>query len=248
MSQVQKSELHMTIACSCWTTSSKVPAFSEQHTEDCDKTRTNKQLLSNHNILSSGVKPNISDTDVSMGTSKVQKEENTAMQTAASLGAKQITERSEEKAVTTPKKVRKPKATPAGRRAVVRILGESLDAFSKDFSSFMKDDEATAGRLEKQVSQISAELNSVKSRFSKESAALRGNRKPTFQRCSVNWKRNPRRKQEPRSKVPRSIFLYPTKLRKSFDISERQACQSHPRLRSKLMNNPFFSLYPPSTN
>ncbi len=97
-------------------------------------------------------------------------EENTAMQTAASLGAEQITERSAEKAVTTPKKVRKSRARPAGRRAVVRILGESLDAFSKDLSSFMKDDEATAGRLEKQVSQISAELNSVKSRFSKESA------------------------------------------------------------------------------
>ena len=92
------------------------------------------------------------------------------MQTAASLGAEQITERSAEKAVTTPKKVRKSRARPAGRRAVVRSLGESLDAISKDLSSFMKDDEATAGRLEKQVSQISAELNSVKSRFSKESA------------------------------------------------------------------------------
>ena len=96
-------------------------------------------------------------------------EENAAMQTAAFLGAEQTTEGSAEKTVKTPEKVGKPKVRRAGKRVVLLRLRENIGAISKDLLSFRKNDESSAKRLEKQVSQMHSEVTSLKSVISKES-------------------------------------------------------------------------------
>ena len=85
---------------------------------------------------------------------------------AASLGARQPTESSAEPAATTTKK---PKAGTSGRRAPLLSLSENVGAISKDLSSFRKNNEVSAKRLEKQVSQMHSEVISLKSFISKES-------------------------------------------------------------------------------
>ena len=108
----------------------------------------------------------ISDTNVSTDEGSTEKE-NTAMGLATSLGAEQPTESSAEQAVTT---TEKPKARTSERRAILRSLRENVGAISKDLSSFRKNDEVSAKRLEKQVSQLRSEVTSLKSLISKKSA------------------------------------------------------------------------------
>jgi hypothetical protein len=108
----------------------------------------------------------ISDTNVSTDEGSTEKE-NTAMRLATSLGAEQPTESLAEHAATT---TEKPKAVTSGRRAVLRNLRENVGAISKDLSSFRKNDEVSAKRLEKQVSQMHSEVTSLKRLISKESA------------------------------------------------------------------------------
>ena len=105
----------------------------------------------------------ISDASVSADGGSTE-EENSAMATAASLGAEQTTA---EQAVTA---TEKPKTGRGGRGRVLRGLTENVGEISKDLSSFRKNYEASASRLEKQVSQLRSEVASLKSHNSKESA------------------------------------------------------------------------------
>ena len=115
------------------------------------------------------------------------------MQTAASLGAEQITEGSGEKTVTTPEKV-KSKVRRVGKRAVLLRLRENIGAISKDLSSFRKNDEASAKRLEKQVSQMHSEVTLLKSVISKESTDAMKKQEAYVSKILAKLESKPRKK------------------------------------------------------
>jgi hypothetical protein len=132
----------------------------------------------------------ISDISVSTDEGSTERE-NTAMGLATSLGAEQPTESSAEHAATT---TEKPKARTSGRRAVLRDLRENVGAISKDLSSFRKNDEVSAKRLEKQVSQMHSEVTSLKRLISKESADAMKKQEAYVSRILAKLNSKPRKK------------------------------------------------------
>ena len=140
----------------------------------------------------------VSDTDVNTNETSAEKENN-AMSEAASLGAEQST-------AAAPEQVKRLKAKAGGKRSALRILSENVDTVAKDISGFRKNHEASAKKLEKQISQVRSELGSLKSQISKENTIATGKQEDYLSKILAKLSAGPKTERKPakkRKKAPK---------------------------------------------
>ncbi|MGI0091062.1 MAG: hypothetical protein ACREBS_05090 [Nitrososphaerales archaeon] len=143
----------------------------------------------------------VSDSDMGAeGENTEEQEEKSTAGEEVSYGAGHAEETSQEEEAGAGQPTERPKQRSSGRRAALRILRENVDGVSKDLTSFRKNHEVSAKKLEKQVSSLRSEVASLKSFISKESARARSKEEAYLNRI-LSKLNTPKAKSKPKKKA-----------------------------------------------